>query len=97
MFDQLSHLMVNAARKTGEIWPTSWREAGQAARGLIISLYEGSDLNTITIYCGVLLILGIIGAVLIILFAAAARRKADLYYLTRMEHIDPLYLHRSVR
>ncbi len=93
----LPQILVTAARKTGEIWPTSWREA---ARGLIISLYEGTDLDTITIYCGVLLILAIIAASLVIAFAAAARKKADLFYLTRMERLgtDPIYaIHRSVR
>lgn len=88
--------MLTAARKTGEVWPESWR---QAARGLIISLYEGTDLNTITIYCGVLLILGIIGAILIIVFAAVAKRRADLFFLSKIDQIDDhhLHLHRSVR
>lgn len=96
MLHELSHLMLTAARKTGEVWPESWREA---ARGLILSLYQGADLNTITIYCGVLLILGIIGAILIITFAAVAKRRADLFYLNRMGYTDGqhLHLHRSVR
>lgn len=87
MFNEMPNLLVTAARKTGE-----------TARGLIISLYEGTNLNSIVIYCGVLLILALIAASLIIAFAAAAKKRADLYYLTRMERMDWLdHLHRSVR
>lgn len=87
MFIDVPNLLVTAARKTG-----------QTARGLIVNLYEGTDLNTIVIYCGVLIVLAIIASALIITFAAAAKKKADLYYLTQMERVDWLnHLHRSVR
>lgn len=87
MFLDVPNLLVTAARKTGD-----------TARGLIVNLYEGTNLNTIVIYCGVLIILAIIASSLIIAFAAAAKKKADLYYLTQLERVDWLdHLHRSVR
>lgn len=94
MLLQIPHIMATAIQKTGDVLTTSWRET---ARGLIISLYEGTDLHRITVYCSVLMILGIIGGILIIAFAVAARKKADLYYLTRMELYGDNYLYRSVR